>query len=93
MPTVLKNIASRAMQVHGSLGPSDEMPFVKMIINGTTWGWPTVRPRSTSSPWPASCCADYRGTDGMWPTEWIPGKLEAAKAKFAEFMELEVGNL
>src|SRR3984957_12200498 len=34
MPTVLKNIASRALQVHGSLGLSDEMPFVKMIING-----------------------------------------------------------
>jgi acyl-CoA dehydrogenase len=36
---------------------------------------------------------DYRGTDGMWPTEWIPGKLEAAKAKFAEYLELEMGNL
>ena len=34
MPTVLKNIASRALQVHGSLGLSDEMPFMKMIVNG-----------------------------------------------------------
>ena len=37
--------------------------------------------------------SDYRGTDDMWPTEWIPGKLEKAKAKFAEYLELEVGNL
>jgi acyl-CoA dehydrogenase len=29
----------------------------------------------------------------MWPTEWIPGKVDAAKAKFAEILELEVGNL
>jgi len=36
---------------------------------------------------------DYGGTDDMWPTEWIPGKLEAAKAKFADYLELEVGNL
>src|SRR2546421_296154 len=36
---------------------------------------------------------DYQGTDGMWPTEWIPGKVEAAKAKFAEYLEHEVGNL
>jgi acyl-CoA dehydrogenase len=36
---------------------------------------------------------DYHATDGMWPTEWLPGKIEAAKAKFAEYLELEVGNL
>ena len=29
----------------------------------------------------------------MWPTEWIPKKIEAAKVKFAEYLELEVGNL
>ena len=36
---------------------------------------------------------DYRPSEDMWPTEWIPGKQEAAKAKFAEYLELEVGNL
>jgi acyl-CoA dehydrogenase len=36
---------------------------------------------------------DYRGTDEMWPTEWIPGKMEAARKKFADLLELEVGNL
>ena len=36
---------------------------------------------------------DYRPSNDMWPTEWIPGKLEAAKAKFADLLELEVGNL
>jgi acyl-CoA dehydrogenase len=29
----------------------------------------------------------------MWPTEWLPKKQEAARAKFAEYLELEVGNL
>jgi acyl-CoA dehydrogenase len=36
---------------------------------------------------------DYKPTDGMWPTQWIPGKIEAAKQKYAEFLEHEVGNL
>jgi acyl-CoA dehydrogenase len=36
---------------------------------------------------------DYRPSDDTWPTEWIPKKLEAAKAKFAQYLELEVGNL
>jgi acyl-CoA dehydrogenase len=30
---MLNNIASRALQVHGSLGISNEMPFINMIIN------------------------------------------------------------
>jgi hypothetical protein len=29
----------------------------------------------------------------MWPTRWIPKRLEDAKAKFAHVLELEVGNL
>jgi len=29
----------------------------------------------------------------MWPTEWIPGKIDAAKRKFAEYLDHEVGNL
>jgi acyl-CoA dehydrogenase len=36
---------------------------------------------------------EYRPAEGMWPTEWIPGKIDAAKEKFAEHLELEVGNL
>ena len=47
MPTVLKNIATRALQVHGSLGVSDEMPFVQMITTVSTWGSPTGPQRST----------------------------------------------
>ena len=36
---------------------------------------------------------DYRPSDDTWPSEWIPKKLEAAKAKLARTLELEVGNL
>jgi len=35
----------------------------------------------------------YRAAEGMWPTEWIPGKIDAARAKYAELLELEVGDL
>jgi acyl-CoA dehydrogenase len=33
MPKVLNDIASRALQIHGALGITDEMPFADMIIN------------------------------------------------------------
>jgi acyl-CoA dehydrogenase len=93
MPTVLHDIAWRAMQVHGALGTSNEMPFMSMIHGAAVMGiadGPTEVHKVTVA---RQVLRDYRGTDAMWPTEWIPGKLEAAKAKFAEYLELEVGNL
>jgi acyl-CoA dehydrogenase len=36
---------------------------------------------------------DYKPSDDVWPSEWIPKKLEAARARFAEYLEHEVGNL
>jgi len=35
----------------------------------------------------------YRASDDLWPTEHLPKKLAAARAKFAEHLEHEVGNL
>jgi acyl-CoA dehydrogenase len=35
----------------------------------------------------------YEASDDTWPTEWIPRKREAAQAKYAAFLEQEVGNL
>src|SRR4051795_11622907 len=93
MPTVLHDIAWRAMQVHGALGVSNEMPFNGMIHGAASMGLadgPTEVHKVTVA---RQLLRDYRATDGMWPTEWIPGKVDAAKEKFAEYLELEVGNL
>jgi acyl-CoA dehydrogenase len=35
----------------------------------------------------------YKPASGVWPSGWIPGKIEDAKAKYAHLLELEVGNL
>jgi acyl-CoA dehydrogenase len=93
MPTVLHDIAWRAMQVHGALGTTNEMPFFGMIHAAGVLGLadgPTEVHKVTVA---RQLLRDYHATDGMWPTEWLPGKIEAAKAKFAEYLELEVGNL
>ena len=36
---------------------------------------------------------DYRPSDGMWPSQWIPGRINSAREKFGHLVELEVGNL
>ena len=93
MPTVLHDIAWRAMQVHGALGTTNEMPFFGMIHGAGVMGLadgPTEVHKVTVA---RQVLRDHKASDDQWPTEWIPKKLEAARAKLAEHLEHEVGNL
>ncbi|MGH8994712.1 MAG: acyl-CoA dehydrogenase family protein [Acidimicrobiales bacterium] len=93
MPTVLHDIAWRAMQVHGALGTTNEMPFFGMIHGASVMGiadGPTEVHKVTVA---RQVLRDYKASDDTWPTEWLPRKIDAAKAKFAEYLELEMGNL
>jgi acyl-CoA dehydrogenase len=36
---------------------------------------------------------DYQPTEDLWPTAHIPKLRAAAREKYAEYLELEVGNL
>jgi acyl-CoA dehydrogenase len=93
MPTVLHDIAWRALQVHGALGASNEMPFARMMLGASVLGLadgPTEVHKVTVA---KQVLRDYRPSDDLWPSEHLPKKREAARAKFAEFLEHEVGNL
>ncbi len=93
MPTVLHDIAWRAMQVHGALGVTNEMPFFKMIHGAAVMGLadgPTEVHKTTVA---KQVLRDYTATDDLWPSEWLPRKQDEARAKYAEYLELEVGNL
>jgi acyl-CoA dehydrogenase len=93
MPTVLHDITWRAIQVHGALGVSNEMPFSGMLLAASVMGLadgPTEVHKVTVA---RQVLRDSRPSDDLWPTQHIPRRLEAAKAKLAEHLELEVGNL
>ncbi len=93
MPAVLHDIAWRAMQIHGALGTTNEMPFFDMIHGAGVMGLadgPTEVHKLTVA---KQVLRGYEPATGMWPTEWIPDKIDAAKRKYAELLELEVGNL
>ena len=93
MPSVLHDIAWRTMQVHGALGLTNEMPIFDMIRNAAAMGLadgPTEVHKVTVA---KQVLRDHAPTEGMWPSQWIPGRIEQAKAEFAHVLELEVGNL
>jgi acyl-CoA dehydrogenase len=93
MPGVLHDIASRALQVHGALGTSNEMPFHQMVMGSYVMGiadGPTEVHKVTVA---KQVLRDYQPVDDIWPSQHIPKRLAAAKEKYAEFLENGVGNL
>jgi acyl-CoA dehydrogenase len=93
LPTVLHDIAWRALQVHGALGTSNEMPFASMLLGASVLGiadGPTEVHKVTVA---RQVLRDYRPSEDSWPTEHLPKKREAARAKYARYLEHEVGNL
>jgi acyl-CoA dehydrogenase len=84
LPKLMTAIAQRAIQVHGALGVSDEMPLVGMLVNGITLGiadGPTEVHKVTLA---RRVLADYQPAPGLFPTEHLPERREAARKKYAD---------
>jgi acyl-CoA dehydrogenase len=93
MPDVLHDIAQRALQVHGALGVSNEMPFNGMILGAHVMGLadgPTEVHKVTVA---RQVLRNYKASDDLWPTQHLPKLAAAAREKYAEYLEHEVGNL
>ena len=87
MPTVYHDIAARALQVHGALGASNEMPFGRMVHGSFVMGLadgPTEVHKITVA---KQVLRSYEPVDDLWPSEHIPKKLAAARAKYAAYLE------
>lgn len=92
-PQVMHNVVQRSLQVHGALGVTNELPLARMWQGAATMGLvdgPTEVHRLTVARY---LLKEGRPAEGMWPSEWIPAKQDAAREKFAEHFELTVGNL
>lgn len=90
---VLHDVVLRAMHVHGALGMSNLMPFGRMWMMAPLMGvmdGPTEVHKVTVA---RRVLKGYKPSDGLWPSEFLPHKIEAARAKFAEYLEHEAGNL
>jgi acyl-CoA dehydrogenase len=92
-PQVLHNVVQRSLQVHGALGATNELPLAEMWQVAAALGLvdgPTEVHRLTVA---RHLLKQGKAAEGLWPSEWIPAKQDAAREKFAEYLEHEVGNL
>jgi acyl-CoA dehydrogenase len=93
MPRVFHDVAARALQIHGSLGVSEEMPFAAMVIESFHMGLadgPTEVHKVTVARQVLSECTP---TDGLFPTGHLPARREAAIARYRDVIEQHVVQL
>ncbi len=89
---VLKDIVFRAMHVHGSLGVSNEMPLIGMWTMAPVMGiadGPTEVHKITVA---RQVLKGYQPSEGLFPSEHLPPRVAAARARFAELIDHEVAN-
>ncbi|MFE2432689.1 acyl-CoA dehydrogenase family protein [Streptomyces sp. NPDC059373] len=92
-PTVLQDIVRRSIQVHGALGVSNELPLGRMWMQAPVMAivdGPTEVHKITVA---RQVLRDYRPSDSQWPSEHLPPKTAAARAKVAAALELDVDDL
>ena len=90
LPGVLHDIAHRAIQVHGALGVSGDMPLFRMLLGASVLGiadGPTEVHKVTVA---RQVLRDHKASDDLWPTGYLPKRVAAARAKYAEFLQPEV---
>jgi acyl-CoA dehydrogenase len=93
MPKVLHDVASRALQVHGSLGVSNEMPFVEFVVQSFHMGLadgPTEVHKVTLA---KQLLREYQPAEGLFPTRHEPRLREEALARYADVIERELAQL
>ncbi|MFD3926958.1 acyl-CoA dehydrogenase family protein [Streptomyces sp. NPDC058614] len=89
LPGVLHDIAHRSMQVHGALGVSGDMPLFRILLGASVLGiadGPTEVHKVTVA---RQLLRDYKPSDDLWPSEYLPKRLDAARTKYADFLEPE----
>jgi acyl-CoA dehydrogenase len=86
-PKVLHDIAQRAVQVHGALATTNELPLGEMFSGSMILGLadgPTEIHRTT-----VAKALLKRGTpvDGLWPSTWLPLRQQRAREKYAHLLD------
>jgi len=87
MQTVLHDVSARALQIHGSLGTTHEMPFVQYLVESFVLGLadgPTEVHKVTLA---RQVLKGYQPAPDLFPSEHLLRLREAAEAKVADKLE------
>jgi acyl-CoA dehydrogenase len=91
-PKLLLDVVYRAMHAHGALGVSNEMPLTAMWMAAPVMGiadGPTEVHKDTIA---KTVLKGYRGSDGLFPSEHLPARIEESRAVVEARLEAIAAN-
>jgi acyl-CoA dehydrogenase len=90
---VLHDVIDRAIQLHGSLGYSADMPLEEMYRHARAARFVDGPDEVHRVSVARQILAGYKPSEGMWPTEHVPTRREEARRKFAALLEAATTDL
>jgi acyl-CoA dehydrogenase len=89
-PSVLHDIVQRAIQLHGALGISNELPLGRMLLMSSVLALVDGPTEVHKVAVARSLLRKYKPVEGLWPTEHLPTRIDEARAKIAALLEQDV---
>ncbi|HYB34396.1 MAG TPA: acyl-CoA dehydrogenase family protein [Mycobacterium sp.] len=92
MPQVLHDVVQRAMHLHGALGVSNEMPFVKMMVAAESLGIADGATELHKMTVARRTLREYQPVTTPFPSQHLPTRRAEAQARLAERLEHAVAE-
>ena len=92
MPQVLHDVVQRAMHLHGALGVSNEMPFVKMMVAAESLGIADGATELHKMTVARRTLREYEPVSTLFPSQHLPSRRAEAQARLAERLEHSVAE-
>jgi acyl-CoA dehydrogenase len=86
---VLRDVSYRALHIYGSLGTTNLTPLQAMYAGAPTMGIADGVDEVHKVTVARNVLKDYKPHEGLWPTEYLPAKREAARKKYADLIATE----
>jgi acyl-CoA dehydrogenase len=93
MPKVLYDVVQRSMHLHGSLGISNEMPFSHWMVGAESLALADGPTETHKVVVARQVLKEYQPHEGLFPRAHIPTLRDAARQKYADFLEREAAEL
>ncbi len=85
--TVLKAIGLRAIQVHGGLGLTDQMPLTSVLFGGIALGLADGPTEAHKINLARMVLKGYEPEDPLWPSEFLSNRIERAREKYGHLVD------
>lgn len=84
---VLKSIGLRAIQIHGALGMTEQMPLINVLLGGVALGLADGPTEAHKVNLARMLLKDYQPEDPAWPSEFMDNRIALARQKYGHLVD------